>query len=189
MHMIKAGAIDKGMALLFKGQPFIVVERQFVNPGKGSAFVRLKLKSLTTGQVLRETMKSQDSVEDITVEDNSCQFLYADNDGYHFMDNDTYDQFEIPMEGFEDYKLFLKDGDTYKVVMWDDRPIDIKIPFKMVYEVTEAPEAIKGDTVTGATKIVTIETGLKVRVPIFIKQGERIMVNTETREYVERVNS
>ncbi|RKX93842.1 MAG: elongation factor P [Spirochaetes bacterium] len=187
--MIRAGALEKGSAILIKGEPFVVVEREFVNPGKGSAFVRLKLKSPSTGQVLRETMKTQDQVEDITVEDKECQYLYADEESYHFMDTQTYDQFEIPMKGFEDYKLLMMDGETYKVIMWEDRPLDIKIPYKVVYKVTDAPEAVKGDTVQGATKMVTIETGLKVKVPIFIKEGEMIMVNTETKEYVERVNS
>ncbi len=187
--MIKAGALDKGMCILIKGDPYLIVERDFVNPGKGSAFVRLKLKNLVTGQVLKPTMKTQDIVEEVNVEDKNCQYLYADTDSYHFMDNETYDQFEIPVSGFEDMKFFMKDGETFKVSMWDERPIDIKIPYKIVYEVTEAEDGVKGDTVTGATKIVTIETGLKVKVPIFIKQGEKILVNTETKEYVERVNS
>lgn len=186
---MKAGAIDKGIALLIKGSPFIVVEREFVNPGKGSAFVRLKLKSPATGKVLKETMKTQDQVEEITVEDKECQYLYSDEEAYHFMDTKTYDQFEIPMEGFADYKLLMRDGDTYKIIMWEEKPLDIILPYKVVYEVTEAAEGVKGDTVQGASKIVKIETGLSVKVPIFIKQGERIMVNTETREYVERVNS
>jgi len=186
---MKAGAIDKGMALLIKGSPFIVVERDFVNPGKGSAFVRLKLKSTETGRVLKETMKTQDNVDEITVEDKESQFLYSDAESYHFMDTETYDQFEIPMEGFADYKLLMRDGDTYKIIMWEDKPLDIIIPFKVVYEVTEAFDGVKGDTVQGASKLVTIETGLEVKVPIFIKQGEKIMINTETREYIERVNS
>ena len=186
---MKAGAIDKGIALLIKGSPFIVVEREFVNPGKGSAFVRLKLKSPENGKVLKETMKTQDQVEEITVEDKECQYLYSDEETYHFMDTTTYDQFEVPMEGFADYKLLMRDGDTYKIIMWEDKPLDIIIPYKVVYEVTEAFEGVKGDTVQGASKLVKIETGLEVKVPIFIKQGERIMVNTETREYVERVNN
>jgi elongation factor P len=186
---MKAGAIDKGMALLIKGSPFIVVERDFVNPGKGSAFVRLKLKSPENGRVLKETMKTQDNIEEITVEDKESQFLYSDAEFYHFMDTETYDQFEIPMEGFADYKLLMRDGDTYKIIMWEEKPLDIIIPFKVVYEVTEAFDGVKGDTVQGASKLVTIETGLEIKVPIFIKQGEKIMINTETREYIERVNS
>ncbi len=187
--MIKAGQIEKGMALLVKGQPFIVVERDFVNPGKGSAFARVKMKSPTTGQVLRETIKTQDSVEDIMVEDKDCQYLYNDGESYHFMDNDTFEQFEIPMASFPDYQVLMKDGETYRVTMWESKPLNIVIPYKVVYEVAVAEDAIKGDTVQGASKVVETETGLKVKVPIFIKQGEKILVNTETREYLERVNN
>ena len=187
--MIKAGQIDKGTALLIKGQPFICVEREFVNPGKGSAFVRLKLKSPTTGQVLQETIKSQDSVEDINVENMDYQYMYNDGENFHMMNVDTYDQFEVPMANFEGYELLMKDGETYRCTVYNDEILDIQIPSKVVYLVAEAEEAIKGDTVQGATKFVTTETGLRVRVPIFIKQGEKIRVNTETREYLERVNS
>lgn len=186
--MIKAGQIDKGTALLIKGQPFICVEREFVNPGKGSAFVRLKLKSPSTGQVLQETIKSQDSVEDINVEMMDYQYMYNDGENFHMMNVDTYDQIEVPMANFEGYELLMKDGETFRCTVYNDEILDIQIPSKVVYLVAEAEEAIKGDTVQGATKFVTTETGLKVRVPIFIKQGEKIRVNTETREYLERVN-
>src|SRR6056297_2149677 len=177
--MIRAGALEKGMAILIKGDPFVVVEREFVKPGKGSAFVRAKLKNPTSGQVLRETMKTQDQVEEILVEDKDSQYLYADDASYHFMDLETYEQFEIPAKTFPEYRELMKEGDTYTLIMWEDRPLDIKLPFKIVYNVTKAE---------GAIKVVEVETGLKVKVPIFIKEGERIMVNTETREYVERVN-
>ena len=187
--MIKAGQIDKGTALLIKGAPFICVEREFVNPGKGSAFVRLKLKSPTTGQVLQETIKSQDSVEDINVETMDYQYMYNDGENFHRMNVDTYDQFEVPMANFEGYELLMKDGETYRCTVYNDEILDIQIPSKVVYLVAEAEEAIKGDTVQGATKFVTTETGLRVRVPIFIKQGEKIRVNTETKEYLERVNN
>ena len=187
--MIKAGQIDKGTALLIKGQPFICVEREFVNPGKGSAFVRLKLKSPSTGQVLQETIKSQDSVEDINVEMMDYQYMYNDGENFHMMNVDSYDQIEVPMANFEGYELLMKDGETYRCTVYNDEILDIQIPSKVVYLVAEAEEAIKGDTVQGATKYVTTETGLKVRVPIFIKQGEKIRVNTETKEYLERVNS
>ncbi len=187
--MIKAGAVEKGMAILMKDQPFIVVDREFVNPGKGSNFVRMKLKSPQTGQVLRETMKTQDSIEDITVEDHDCQYLFFDGDAYHFMDTETYEQFTVPSKGFEDMQYLMKEGETYRIMFWEHTPLDINLPYKVVYEVTEAEDAVKGDTVTGATKLVTLETGLRLKVPIFIKQGEKVLVNTETKEYVERVNT
>jgi len=186
--MIKAGAIAKGMFLLIKNEPHLVVEREFVNPGKGSAFVRLKLKSLISGQRLQQVIKSQETVEEITVEQKDSQFLYADNENFHFMDLETYEQFTMPLAGQEDKRLFLKEGDTVPISFWDDKPIDILLPYKIVLTVTQAEAGLKGDTVSGATKPVTLETGLVVRVPLFIKTGDRVLINTETREYVERVN-
>ena len=187
--MIKAGQIAKGQCLIWKGDPYLVTEREFVNPGKGSAFVRVKLKSLMHGRVLQETIKSNDSVEEADVFDRDAQYMYADDTAYNFMDAETYDQFQVQREGLEDKISFMKEGDTYRVVMWEQTPIDVTVPLKMVMEVTEAADAIKGDTVTGATKPVTTETGLEVKVPLFIKQGDKILVNTESGEYVERVNS
>ncbi len=187
--MIKAGQIEKGTALLIKGQPFVCIDREFVNPGKGSAFVRLKLKSPATGQSLSETMKTQDNAEDITVEDVDYQYMYNDGEHFHMMNTDTYDQIEVPMVSFPDYQYIMKDGETYRCTVWDGQVLEIQVPSKVVFLVAEAEEAVKGDTVQGATKYVTTETGLKVRVPIFIKQGEKIRVNTETKEYLERVNN
>jgi elongation factor P len=148
----------------------------------------VKLKNLRSGQVLRETIKSHDSVEEADVYDRPSQYLYGDDTEYHFMDTETYDQYTVSRTGLEDRGLYMKEGDTYTVLMWESNPIDVKLPYKMVYEVTEAQAALKGDTVTGATKPVKVETGLEVKVPIFIKEGDKVLVNTETGEYVERVN-
>ncbi len=187
--MTKAGSIEKGMFLLVKDEPHLVTEREFVKPGKGQAFVRLKLKNLRTGLVQRPVIKSHESVEDISVIDHRSQFLYSDDTAYYFMDTETYEQFEIPFVGFEEKKNYLKEGHTYDVVMWEAAPLDIKIPLKEVYMVAKAEDAVRGDTVTGATKTIACETGLAVKVPIFIKAGDKILVNTETGEYVERVNT
>jgi elongation factor P len=184
--MIKAGQLSKGDFILFKNEPYLVSEREFVNPGKGSAFVRLKLKSVRTGLVVRETIKSQEQVEDIIVEDKAAQYLYKDGEGYHFMDSETYDQFTVSGDVLEDKSAYLKEGDVFQVVTFENEPIDVKLPTKMVFEVTRAEKAVRGDTVSGTTKTVTLETGLEVRVPIFIKEGEKILVNTDTGEYVER---
>ncbi len=186
--MVKAGSLEKGMCILYKQDPFLIAEREFVNPGKGSAFVRLKLKNLQTGQVLKPVLKSQESVEEIEVIDRESQYLYADGESYHFMDTETYEQYSVPKEGFEEKELLMKEGETFQIVFWENLPIDIELPYKVVYKVVEAQEGVKGDTVTGATKTVKVETGLEVKVPLFIKEGENILVNTETREYVERVN-
>lgn len=187
--MIKGGGIEKGMYIMYKDEPYLVAEREFVNPGKGAAFTRCKLKNVRTGAVLRETIKSSDSVEEANVFDRDGQYLYNDGEGYHFMDTETYDQFDVPASILGEKGSFLKEGDQYRIVMWEQQPIDVIIPLKMVFEVTDAPDAVKGDTVTGATKMVVVETGFSVQVPIFIKSGDRIRVNTESGEYVERVNS
>ena len=186
--MIKGGAIEKGMYIIFKGDPYLVAEREFVNPGKGAAFTRCKLKNAKSGAVLRETIKTSDNVEEANVYDRDGQYLYADGETYHFMDVETYDQFEISASVMAERGNYLKEGDQYRVVMWESDPIDVIIPMKMVFEVTDAPDAVKGDTVTGATKTVVVNTGLSVQVPIFIKAGDKIRVNTETGDYVERVN-
>jgi elongation factor P len=186
--VIKAGQVSKGVFLLVKGQPHQVTEREFVNPGKGQAFVRLKLKSLITGLTIKETYKTPETLEDIEVESKAAQFLYADGESYHFMDSETFEQIAVPLEGLEEKQNYLKEGDSFELVVYDGRPIDISIPYKMVFEVTQAEPGARGDTVSGASKPVTIETGFKVKVPIFIKEGDRIMINTETGEYVERVN-
>jgi elongation factor P len=187
--MIKASDITKGTFVLINNQPHVCVERDYVNPGKGSAFVRLKLKNVKTGAVLRQTNKVQDNMEDVSVEYKEVQFLYADAENYAFMDTQTFEQFTIGVEGEEEKRDFLRDGENYQVVFWETTPIDIRIPTKMVFTVTESENAERGDTVSGATKVITCETGLKVKVPLFIKQGDRILVNTETREYQERVNT
>ena len=187
--MIRGGDIAKGTCLLVKGQPYIVVEREFVNPGKGSAFARVKMKSIKDGSVLSQTIATQTEVEDAVVDTHQCQYQYSDLEYYHFMDNETYDQIEVAIRDFDDKKYYLKDGESYDLTIWEDKVIDIKIPYKVVFTVVESENYIKGDTVTGATKPIVTETGLTVRVPLFIKQGERILVNSETNEYVERVNN
>lgn len=186
--MIKGGAIEKGMYILFKGDPYLVADREFVNPDKGAAFTRCKLKNAKTGAVLRETIKTSDNVEEANVFDRDGQYLYVDGESYHFMDVETYDQFEISAAVLGEKGPYLKEGDQYRIMMWEAEPIDVIIPMKMVFTVTDAPDAIKGDTVSGATKTVVLETGLSVQVPIFIKTDDKIRVNTDTGEYVERVN-
>ena len=186
--MIRGGDIAKGTCLLQKGQPYIVVEREFVNPGKGGAFARVKMKSIKDGSVLTQTIMTQMEVEDAVVDVRTCQYQYADADNYHFMDNESFDQHEVPVSSMEDKKYYLKENETYDLTIWEGNVIDIKVPYKVIFTVAESENYVKGDTVSGATKPIVTETGLTVRVPLFINQGEKILVNTETNEYVERVN-
>ncbi|HSV56759.1 MAG TPA: elongation factor P [Magnetospirillaceae bacterium] len=186
--MIRGGDIAKGTVLLINGHPHIVVDREFVNPGKGAAFARLKAKNMRNGNVVTQTIKTQDTVEDAQVDLVDCQYQYGDAETFVFMNNENFEQYFIPCVGHEDRRYYLMEGETYTIVFWEHEAIDIRIPYKMVFTVTESENYIRGDTVSGATKPVVCETGLVVRVPLFIKQGEKILVNTETNEYQERVN-
>ncbi|MDR1148516.1 MAG: elongation factor P, partial [Spirochaetaceae bacterium] len=171
------------------GQPYIVVEREFHTPGKGTAIARVKMKSIKDGSVLSLTIPTQQEVEDAVVDVHSCQYQYADQENYHFMDGETYDQYEVPIDEMADKKNYLQENENYELTIWEGKVIDIKIPYKVVFTVAESENYVKGDTVSGATKPIVTETGLTVRVPLFIKQDEKILVNTETNEYVERVNN
>jgi len=189
MGTIKAGAVTKGAYIMERNEPYVVKEHEFVKPGKGLAFVRFKLKNLRNGAVLRVTHKSQDNCEEIDVEEIEAQFLYSDGTNFHFMDNATFEQFEVPLLGHEEAQYYMLAGETFKLTRWNDETLDIRLPPKKDLVVTEAEDSIRGDTVTGATKTVLTETNLKVRVPIFIKKGEKIRVNIETGEYQERINN
>jgi elongation factor P len=186
--MVRGGEINIGTCLLINGVPHIVVERDFVSPGKGSAFARVKAKSLKTGNVVTQAIKTADFVEDAHVDLVDCQYQYSDGESFVFMNNESFEQFSISVASHEDKRHYLREGETYAVVMWEGEPIDIRIPYKMVFTVVESENYVRGDTVSGATKPITTDTGLVVRVPLFIKQGEKILVNTESNDYVERVN-
>lgn len=187
--MIRGGDINKGTVLLIKNAPYLVVEREFVNPGKGTAFARCKLKNLKDGSVLtQQVFKTPDMLEDATVDTITAQYQYMDQDNYIFMDTTSFETINVPLTLNENLKYYLKEGEEYPIVIWDENPIDVKIPQKMVFTVAQSENYVKGDTVSGATKPIVTETGLTVRVPLFINQDERIRVNTETNEYLERVN-
>lgn len=190
MATIKAGDLAKGSFLSDKNLPYMVVEREFVNPGKGSAFVRLKLKNLRDGSVQRVTRKSQDNIEEIDVEEFRAQYMYCDGQNYFFMHSETYEQFEIPLASLPDFQYFAREGqgEEYRLVSWEDEILDVKLPPKVDLLVTQAEEAVRGDTATAVTKQVVLETGLQVRVPAFIREGDKLRINVETKEYQERVN-
>ncbi|ETZ18272.1 Protein translation elongation factor P (EF-P) [Borrelia duttonii CR2A] len=190
MSTIKSGDIDKGSFLLFKGMPHIVLEREFSKMGRGGSIVRLKLKNLKNKSVIKETLKGSDTVEEIEVLEVNSQYLYKDNESLIFMDLETYDQFSVNLRdvvNLEDKVLFLQEAEVYSLIKWDNEVIDLKLPPKVAFEVVDAEIAVKGDTVTNAMKNVTLHTGLVVKAPLFINIGDKILVNSETKEYAERV--
>lgn len=177
----------KGLAIKYNGETCIILSYQFVNPGKGSAFTRTKLKTAKSGKTFEVSFRSNETIEEASVNYRNAQYLYNDGVEMTFMDNTSYEQFTLPLENIGDMKDYIIDGSEVIVMFIDGNPFTIQLPPKMNFKVTEAPGGAKGDTATGGSKQVTIETGAKVNVPLFIKEGDTIRVNTDTGEYVERV--
>jgi elongation factor P len=186
MSTINTADFKKGIFIEFKGEPHAITEFQHVNPGKGSAFVRTRLKSLKTGKVQDFTYKSGEQVTEIPVETHEMQYLYPEGENYIFMDNFNYEQFSVPEILIGDFKLYLKPNDIYQVLVWGEDAVGIRLPKKVRLTVTEADEGSKGNTATGATKSVKVETGAVVTVPLFIKTGDLIAIDPETNSYLER---
>lgn len=164
------------------------MEHEFVKPGKGGAFVRLKLKSCLNSAVRKETYPSETDILIAEVVSTPFQFLYAQPGEYHCMNTESYEQFTIQAKEHEERGRYLREGAEYTAVVWNDRIIDIELPLKVGYEVQQASEAVRGNTVSGATKSVSIQNDIQVKVPLFIERGDVILINTSTGKYVERVS-
>jgi len=186
--MVSTNDVRPGMALDLDDGIFQIVEYQHVKPGKGKAFVRMKLKNLESGAVLDRTFRADESVQQAIIDRRPHQFLYRDDMGFHFMDGETFAQMALPPEDVGEAASFLKEGDSASLSIYDGRPIGIDLPASVELEVTQAEPAVRGDRVSGATKPVTVETGLTVQVPLFVEQGERIKVDTRSGEYMTRVS-
>jgi elongation factor P len=177
-----------GLKIELDGEPFVMTYFQHVKPGKGGAFVRTKVKNLRTGRVLDRTFRSGEKVESADVEDKKMQYLYRDGEQLIFMDNQSYEQVPFSTDQVGDALKFLQENLDVDVLFWRGKPINIELPAFIETEITECEPGVKGDTASGATKPATIETGAVVQVPLFIKEGERIRVDTRSGAYVERVN-
>lgn len=178
--------IRKGLAINFRGHTWLVTEAQFVNPGKGAAFTKTKLRNLKTNQVVENTFKSGETVEEADIIRKKCQYSYTDGSNYHFMDNESYEQFSLSQDAVKDVKMYLLDGTECYALHIDGTPVSVQLPPKMDFKVIETTPGVKGDTATGGSKEATIETGAVIKVPLFIKEGEMIKVNTEDGSYVSK---
>ncbi len=184
--IIKAGSIRKGMYILFKNEPALVTKTDFMSPGKGSAFMRAKFKNLKTGKVQEFTHKSTESVEEIEISSVQMQYLYLDGSDLVFMNPDTYEQVEVPKSLIgEKIKLLTPEAKVY-VVTYDEKAIGISFPPKIKLKVEYTEEAVAGNTMGTAKKEIKLETGLVVLAPIFIKEGETVVIDTETLDFVSR---
>ena len=177
-----------GLKIELDGEPFVIVYFQHVKPGKGGAFVRTKVKNLKTGRVLDRRFRAGEKVEAADIDDRKMQFLYRDGDQLVFMDSDSYDQIPFSSDQVGDAKKYLIENLDVDVLFWRGQPINIELPAFIRAAVSKCEPGMKGDTASGATKPATLETGAVVQVPLFVKEGERIRVDTRTGEYVERVS-
>lgn len=176
----------KGLKIEIDGTPFEIIEFQHFKPGKGGAMVRTKLRNILNGRVLDNTFRSGEKVERPNLESRDMQFLYHEGEQLVFMDMTTYDQMHMDAEATDGKANYLKDGQECRVLLYNEKPLDIEIPASLVLEVTETEPGAKGDTVSNVTKPATLETGVVIQVPIFLNIGDRVKVDTRTNGYLGR---
>ncbi len=184
--MISTSDFEKGMVLKIDNQPWQIINFEFYKPGKGGAVMRTQLKNFLTGKVLEKTFRSGDKFEQIEIDYQAALYLYSDRKSAVFQIKNSQERINFDLEKVQDLTKFLKEKTEVSIIFIEDEPVSIKIPIKMELMVIEAPEAVKGNTVSGALKTVTLENGLQINTPLFIKEGEKIIINTETGQYVER---
>ena len=176
-----------GLKIIIDNDPCIIVENEFVKPGKGQAFNRVRIKNLKTGKTVDKTFKSGDSVEAADVIDTEMQFLYADGEFWHFMVPDTFEQYAADENAVGDASDWISDGDICQITLWNNAPLLVDPPNFVELEIVETDPGVKGDTASGGVKPAKLSTGAVVRVPLFVDQNEVIKVDTRSREYVSRV--
>lgn len=180
--------IRVGLALDIGGQPYQVLWADFMRTAQRKPVMRTKMRNLITGQVLEQTFKPGDKVEEADLERNKANFMYREADTFNFMDNDTFEQFTFTKEQVGEISNYVKEGTDVEVLKFNGKPVSVSLPPKVELKVTEAPPGVKGDSASNVFKQVTVETGYQVNVPLFIKEGDMIRVHTGTGEYVERAN-
>ena len=185
-HMLSLTEIKTGKRILWNAEPYVVVEYQHSFLGRGGAVMRTKLKNLLSGAIIDYTFQDKDKVEEAEVVKSKAQFLYHTGDEYAFMNMEDYDQFTLDKSVLGPLADYLIDGTEVTMLHWNGRPLNIELPIKMTFVVSEAPPGIKGDTASGGDKVVTLETGMLLTTPLFIKTGDRVIVNTEKGTYVSR---
>lgn len=176
-----------GLRIILDNDPFIIVENEFVKPGKGQAFNRVRVKNLKTGKTVDKTFKSGESIEAADVIDTAMQYLYNDGEFWHFMVPDTFEQYAADENAVADAKNWLKEQDVCQMTLWNNSPLNVLPPNFVELEIVETDPGVRGDTASGGVKPAHLSTGAVVRVPLFLEQGEIIRVDTRSGEYVSRV--
>jgi len=175
-----------GMKVLLDGEPYSIVENEFVKPGKGQAFNRIKVRNLRTGRTIERTWRSGESLEAADVQDMEMQYLYTEGDFYHFMVPESFEQYTAGKAAVGDGARWLKDGTICIVTLWNNEPLVVTPPAHIDLKVIETDPGLRGDTATGGQKVAKLETGAVVRVPLFINEGEILRIDTRTGDYVSR---
>ncbi len=176
-----------GLKIIMDGDPCIIVDNEFVKPGKGQAFSRVRIKNLKTGRTVDRTFKSGETVEAADVVDTEMQYLYSDGEFWHFMVPDTFEQYAADANAVADAKDWLKEQDVCQVTLWNNVPLLVSPPNFVELEIVETDPGVRGDTASGGVKPAKLSTGAVVRVPLFVEQGEVVRVDTRSGEYVSRV--
>ncbi len=184
--MISVNDFKTGLTIEFDGDIWRVMDFQHVKPGKGAAFVRSKLRNLRSGNVNEKTFRAGEKVAKAQIDNRRMQYLYANGDDHVFMDNESYEQIELPEKQIEDELKFLKENMEVHVIMFKDEVLGVELPVTVVLEVAETEPGIKGDTASGGSKPAKMETGVVVQVPFFVNIGDKLIINTVESEYVSR---
>lgn len=186
MSRISTNEFKTGVKIMLEGVPYSIIENEFVKPGKGQAFNRVKIRHLLTGRVIDKTFKSGDTVDVADVLDVEAQYLYYDGEYWHFMVEQTFEQCSADSTAMADASQWLKEQDVCIITLWNGKPISVVPPIQVSLTVTQTDPGLKGDTSSGGTKPATLETGALIKVPLFIQEGELIKVDTRKGEYVAR---
>lgn len=189
MATYSTNEFKNGLKLMLDGDPCSIVENEFVRPGKGQAFNRVKFRNLKTGRILERSMKSGESLEGADVVDREMEYLYNDGEFWHFMDPNTFEQLQADKDAVGEDVKWLKEQDRCEVTLFNGAPLSITVPNFVELEVTQTDPGLKGDTAQGGSKPATLSTGAVVRVPLFIEIGEVLRIDTRTGEYVSRAKS
>ncbi|HEX5863728.1 MAG TPA: elongation factor P [Casimicrobiaceae bacterium] len=189
MSSFSTSELRSGVKVLLEGDPYAIVENEFVKPGKGQAFNRVKIRNLKTGRVIERTFKSGETLEGADVVDVDMQYLYTDGDFWHFMVPDTFEQHTAGKAAVGDGAQWMKDGVTCIVTLWDGVPLQVTPPAHVELKVIETDPGLRGDTATGGQKPAKLETGAVVRVPLFINEGEVLRIDTRTGAYISRART
>ena len=181
--------LKNGSKILIDKQPYVILENEFVNPGKGQAFTRIKIKNLLNKKTLERTVKIGEILDIADVENCSMQFLYRENSNLFFMNNTTYEQYEVDSGSLEFDERWLIDGENFDIVLWNGQIIDVELPNACILKVKATDSVTKGDTVSATLKDAELENGINIKVPSFIKEGEIVKINPTNSEYMSRVKN